>query len=165
MQKSKLLAFTLFELIVILAIVAILWQYILSPVVTLRAKRRALGVVCQNNLKQNESWGERLYMDDNKRMILFCGSNDLNTWIGMLSPYDIRESLICPLTHRPTVGSTNDKKLSATADQVRYSRPVTAILLWNGSYAINGWSVVLRPFNNDDQLAMAIASAFRGGGK
>ena len=103
-------AFTLIELIVVIAIIGILASLLL-PVLS-RSKSRAQGIACMNSIKQL-AIGWTLYSGDNHGLLMQNGGGPERSWIG--HGY---------LTWGPEPDNTNlalllDPKLSAMADYVK----------------------------------------------
>ena len=105
MSKTK--GFTLVELLVVIAIIALLMSILLPSLA--RAKKQAMAVLCQSNLKQ---WGTcfSMYAGDNDSIFMsgWIQQNILpepwkHTWIEALRPYYGNEGDLrcCPAATKP----------------------------------------------------------------
>ncbi len=103
-------AFTLVELLVVIAVIALLMA-ILLPVLG-RVKRQAKAVVCQSNLRQWGLWFP-MYTEDNDDKF-FGGWNSRvgaplsrSGWITVMRPYfkDSNDVLLCPMAVKRRMGS------------------------------------------------------------
>ncbi|AHF89198.1 hypothetical protein OPIT5_01925 [Opitutaceae bacterium TAV5] len=83
-------AFTLIELLTVIAIIGILAAIIIPTVGRVRASARS--IKCVSNLRQI-GVASRLYAEENKDLIVPCfkstyaNQRDLRTWVGQLAPY------------------------------------------------------------------------------
>ncbi len=146
MYKQR--AFTLVELLVVIAIIAVLMA-ILMPALQ-RVKKQAKESICLSNLHQ---WSlcMTMYMDDNDGLFSEDELNMGGFWQCVLRPYytDIGELRCCPQAMKPAVpegggyGSSGSTFLAwgVFNDTVRFAEPGDY-----GSYGLNGWLYSGRPF-------------------
>jgi prepilin-type N-terminal cleavage/methylation domain-containing protein len=129
-------AFTLIELVVVITVMAILAAMVLPALST--AKHHAKDVNCVSNLKQITASG-LMYMDDAGQTILYVDTNDLDSWVGSLSPYGLTSNIVlCPAT-RLTAQTVSNGQVNGTASLAWYNWPTGTSAPVNGSYSMNGW--------------------------
>lgn len=134
--------FTLVELLVVIAVIAILAALILPALST--AKRRGWDITCVSNLKQISAAG-LMYMDETGQTILSISTNNLDSWMGRLRPYGVTSSLLqCPAVRAnaqaPAVGGV----AGGTASAAWWMWPPDTALA-SGSYSMNGWLLSYDP--------------------
>ena len=130
-------AFTLVELLVVLAIIGILTALSLTAVSTVKLKAQRVG--CLNNVRQL-ALGSFMYAQDNSRHAgyetsAFPGGN----WMGTLNDYaSTKGILICPAApvHRPTPVGGN---VQGCADRAWVRWTSDGKTMFAGSYGYNGW--------------------------
>lgn len=124
-------AFTLVELLVVIAVIAILCG-ILLPVLS-RGEKSATKAECLNNLKQLAT-ASAMYIHDSQGSWLWYDGSKGN-WMGALSPYHGNESAVrmCPLAT-----DTNIPGQWGTADKAWKWLPKFSTSRWCGSYCMNG---------------------------
>ncbi len=129
-------AFTLIELLVVITLIAILAALLLPALAS--AKHHAKDVNCVSNLKQLTLSG-LMYMDETGQTILEVDTNDLDSWLGGLSPYGLTSNIVlCPAT-RVTTQTVPNGDVIGTASLAWYNWPLGTIAPVNGSYSMNGW--------------------------
>jgi prepilin-type N-terminal cleavage/methylation domain-containing protein len=129
-------AFTLIELLVVITVIAILAALLLTVLAS--AKHHAKDVNCVSNLKQMTTSG-LMYMDETGQTILGVDTNDLDSWVGSLSPYGLTSNIVlCPAT-RETNQTVPNGQAYGTASLAWYNLPMGTTAPLNGSYSMNGW--------------------------
>ncbi len=135
-RMSQRKAFTLIELLVVITLIAILAALLLPALAS--AKHHAKDVNCVSNLKQLTLSG-LMYMDETGQTILAVDTNDLDSWVGGLSPYGLTSNIVlCPATGVTTQTVPNGQ-LNGTASLAWYNWPLGTGAPVNGSYSMNGW--------------------------
>jgi len=133
-QQGK--AFTLVELLVVMTIIAILAALLLPALAS--AKHHAKDVNCVSNLKQMTFIG-MMYMNETGQNILCNDTNDVDSWVGGLSPYGLTSNIVlCPAT-RVTTTTGPDGQVNGTASLAWSNWPLGTSAPVNGSYSMNGW--------------------------
>ena len=135
-RMSQRKAFTLIELLVVITLIAILAALLLPALAS--AKHHAKDVNCVSNLKQLTLSG-LMYMDETGQTILAVDTNDLDSWVGGLSPYGLTSNIVlCPAT-RVTTQTVPNGQVIGTASLAWYNWPLGTTAPVNGSYSMNGW--------------------------
>jgi prepilin-type N-terminal cleavage/methylation domain-containing protein/prepilin-type processing-associated H-X9-DG protein len=134
MSMNPKRAFTLVELLVIIAIIGILAGLLLSALSS--AKQQATSIQCINNLKQ-ETVAYYSYAQDFKGGIA-C-DNVVSLWMKPLLPYVAQNTAVrlCPVANSRGSLATNAQAGNASAPWLWIINPDPTLNL--GSYAINGW--------------------------
>lgn len=136
-------AFTLIELLIVIAIIAVLATLILPALSS--AKLRAQQITCLNNTKQLAQM-EILYQQDYGKGVLAFQ----DTWApGWAYPHGVMNSgssdfRICPLARdlRPVIGGGVEQQAFESGTAVnpwRYGSEGVVSLDSTGTYAVNGW--------------------------
>jgi prepilin-type N-terminal cleavage/methylation domain-containing protein len=129
-------AFTLVELVVVMTVIAILAAVLLPALAS--AKHHAKDVNCVSNIKQMTASG-LMYMDETGQTIVQVETNDLDSWVGSLSPYGLTSNIVlCPATHIATQENP-DADIIGSASLAWCNWPTGTIAPVNGSYSMNGW--------------------------
>jgi len=136
-------AFTLTELLVAIAIIAILASLLLSALSS--AKQKASSAQCLSNLKQ-ETAAYYSYAQDFKGGIAYGNVNTL--WMKPLMPYQGQSAgvRLCPVANSRAGMATNQQQGTASAPWFWKINPDPTLNL--GSYAINGWLYNIGGSNN-----------------
>jgi len=137
-------AFTLVELLVVIAVIALLMA-ILMPALQ-RAKRQAKAVVCQSNLRQWGLWYS-MYTADNDDKFFAYHYPKANRWDEVMQPYykDFNDVLFCPMAVKHKHEEDLPRSLIGRGGKFRsWARNVVSSHLppryLYGSYGLN-WSV------------------------
>ena len=128
-----IMAFTLVEMLVVIAIIAIL-AALLVPVLSI-GKLRAQRVACVNNVKELTD-AFLLYMNETGSLVTTHNKNN-EDWMGTLYPYYSQSAKLrfCPLA--PLKNKMVSETMIGTADSA-WGWGHSAIPVY-GSYAFNGW--------------------------
>jgi len=134
--NSLMIGFTLIELLVVIAIIGILAAMLL-PALS-RAKAKAQGIECINNLKQM-GMANFMYVNDNARTIPYNSSGTLwmKDLIGYYSAVD--KVRICPVAPYKKSAGYLGTAITAWIWPNSTETNVLGEPRWTGSYGINGW--------------------------
>lgn len=131
-------AFTLVEMLIVIAIIGILAALILPALSS--AKLKAKQIQCVNNLKQMDL-ASMMYMHDFQGKCLpydITGKGLL--WMGKLIDYhgEVQTVRLCPVATEIDETSTNEFRWG-TADRAWSWHSTDPQKDWSGSYCFNGW--------------------------
>ena len=137
MRRGK--AFTLVELLVVIAVIALLMA-ILMPALQ-RVKKMAKAVVCQSNLRQWGLWFPMYTADNDSKFFgrYYTGStHSYGAWFEAMQPYykNYRDVLLCPMASKfdPKKGLGGCGSTFSAYDLSWRARPMYEFL---GSYGLN----------------------------
>jgi prepilin-type N-terminal cleavage/methylation domain-containing protein len=139
-NSTRVDAFTLVELLVVIAVIAILAALLLPSLST--AKRKSHEARCQSNIRQL-TLASFMYATDSGSHAVYTNANDPHIlWMGSEYYAKVREIFLCPATPAPSPVPLHDVWGGADRAWVWGSGRSPADIVTNpvpGSYALNGW--------------------------
>lgn len=133
-------AFTLVELLVVVAIIGLLAALLLTSFSS--AKLRAKEIGCVSNIREMSLANTMYTHDSHGNTLPYDIHGEGLLWMGRLIDYQAKVDSVrlCPVATE-TTGSDADKSMQwGTADKAwAWSSTGTPDKLWSGSYCFNGW--------------------------
>lgn len=139
MKARSIQGFTLVELLVVIAVIAIL-AALLLPVLS-SAKLRAKQIQCVNNLHEMSLASIMYTHDHNGNMLPYDITGAGLLWMGRLIDYQAKVDSVrlCPVANETTDVDSNKVVQWGTADKAWGWFSTGKVKLWTGSYCFNGW--------------------------
>ena len=134
----RLRAFTLVELMVVTAVIALLVGLLLPPLT--RARKQAKAALCMSNLKQ---WGAIFatgIADQSDRIFMAVGATNQHNWIDYVRPYeDFPKIRFCPEADSKFQIQDRDYGPHSAWGEFAGGLAGQGYAFASGSYGINGW--------------------------
>jgi prepilin-type N-terminal cleavage/methylation domain-containing protein len=134
-------AFTLVELLVVIAVIGLLAAFLLTSLSS--AKLRAKQIECVNNIREMSLASAMYTHDSHGNTVPYDITGTSLLWMGRLIDYQAKVDAVrlCPVASEITGIDTNNVVQWGTADKAWawLSSGKAPGKLWSGSYCFNGW--------------------------
>jgi prepilin-type N-terminal cleavage/methylation domain-containing protein len=132
-------AFTLVELLVVIAVIGILAALLLTSLSS--AKLRAKQIDCVSNIREMSLASTMYTHDSHGNTLPYDIHGEGLLWMGRLIDYQSKVDAVrlCPVATEITGTDTSQVVQWGTADKAWAWRSGTPGKLWSGSYCFNGW--------------------------